>query len=118
MLIASAIAALFRGDHLVPALAVIATAPIFAWELSLGLWLVIKGFKPSPSPLAWHKRRLRRRGGRGRVTCACACHANRKPPARRVTPRQRLRCARGLGDRVCGPGSRRSGYANVREIAS
>jgi hypothetical protein len=25
----------------------IAAAPIFAWELSLGVWLVIKGFKPS-----------------------------------------------------------------------
>ena len=48
LLIASAIAALFRGDHPVPALAVIATVPIFAWELSLGLWLVIKGFKRSP----------------------------------------------------------------------
>jgi len=22
--------------------------PIFAWELSLGVWLVDKGFKPSP----------------------------------------------------------------------
>ena len=29
-------------------LAVIATIPIFVWELSLGLWLVLKGFKPSP----------------------------------------------------------------------
>lgn len=26
----------------------IAVAPIFVWELSLGVWLVIKGFKPSP----------------------------------------------------------------------
>jgi len=25
----------------------IATAPIFLWELSLGVWLVVKGFKPS-----------------------------------------------------------------------
>jgi hypothetical protein len=49
LLIASAIAALFRSDHPVPALAVIATVPIFAWELSLGLWLVIKGFKRSPN---------------------------------------------------------------------
>jgi LuxR family maltose regulon positive regulatory protein len=29
-------------------LAAIATAPIFLWELSLGVWLVVKGFKPSP----------------------------------------------------------------------
>ena len=26
----------------------IATLPIFVWELSLGVWLVVKGFKPSP----------------------------------------------------------------------
>ena len=26
----------------------IALAPIFFWELSLGVWLVLKGFKPSP----------------------------------------------------------------------
>jgi len=29
-------------------LAVVATVPIFLWELSLGLWLVVKGFKPFP----------------------------------------------------------------------
>ena len=27
---------------------VIATAPIFVWELSLGIYLMVKGFKPSP----------------------------------------------------------------------
>jgi uncharacterized protein DUF4386 len=27
---------------------VIAAAPIFVWELSLGVWLVVKGFRPSP----------------------------------------------------------------------
>ena len=32
----------------VTALAPIATAPIFGWELSLGVRLVVKGFKPSP----------------------------------------------------------------------
>ena len=26
----------------------VVAAPIFFWELSLGLYLVIKGFKPSP----------------------------------------------------------------------
>lgn len=25
----------------------LATAPIFVWELSLGVWLTVKGFKPS-----------------------------------------------------------------------
>jgi len=27
----------------------IATLPIFVWELSLGSYLVVKGFKPSPA---------------------------------------------------------------------
>jgi hypothetical protein len=48
LLIASATAALFRGNHPVTVLAAIATIPIFLWELSLGVWLVVKGFKPSP----------------------------------------------------------------------
>ena len=48
LLIASATATLFRGNDPVTALAAIATAPIFLWELSLGIWLVVKGFKPSP----------------------------------------------------------------------
>jgi hypothetical protein len=26
----------------------IATLPVAAWEFSLGVWLVVKGFKPSP----------------------------------------------------------------------
>jgi hypothetical protein len=27
----------------------ITTAPIFVWELSLGIYLVVKGFKPTPA---------------------------------------------------------------------
>jgi hypothetical protein len=48
LLIASATATVFRGNEPVTVLAAIATVPIFLWELSLGLWLVVKGFKPSP----------------------------------------------------------------------
>ncbi len=48
LLIASALAATFRNTDPVVPLTVIATVPIFFWELSLGLWLVIKGFKPCP----------------------------------------------------------------------
>jgi Domain of unknown function (DUF4386) len=48
LLIASATATLFRGNEPVTVLAAIATVPIFLWELSLGVWLVVKGFKPSP----------------------------------------------------------------------
>ena len=49
LLIAAVIATLFGGDigH-VSAFRAIATFPVAAWELSLGLWLVIKGFRPSP----------------------------------------------------------------------
>ena len=31
-----------------PAWAALAALPVAAWELSLGVWLVVKGFKPSP----------------------------------------------------------------------
>jgi Domain of unknown function (DUF4386) len=48
LLIASAIATLFRSGDPVTVLATIATIPIFLWELSLGVWLVVKGFRPSP----------------------------------------------------------------------
>ena len=48
LLIASAVVAVFRGNEPITALAAIATVPIFLWELSLGLWLVVKGFKASP----------------------------------------------------------------------
>jgi Domain of unknown function (DUF4386) len=48
LLIASATATLFRGNDPVTVLAAVATVPIFVWELSLGVWLVVKGFKPSP----------------------------------------------------------------------
>jgi len=48
LLIASATLALFRGNDPVTVLAAIATVPIFVWDLSLGVWLVvIKGFRPS-----------------------------------------------------------------------
>jgi hypothetical protein len=30
---------------------VILTLPVAAWELSLGVWLVVKGFKPAAIPV-------------------------------------------------------------------
>jgi hypothetical protein len=48
LLIASATATLFNSNDPITVLAAIATVPIFLWELSLGVWLVVKGFKPSP----------------------------------------------------------------------
>src|SRR5690348_5816774 len=49
LLIAAVIATLLGGDigH-VSALRAIGTLPVAAWEFSLGVWLVVKGFKPSP----------------------------------------------------------------------
>ena len=32
-------------------LVAIATLPVIAWEASLAIWLIVKGFKPSPIPL-------------------------------------------------------------------
>jgi hypothetical protein len=48
MLLASAIATFFGVHELDSAVHMIATGPIFVWELSLGIYLVVKGFKPSP----------------------------------------------------------------------
>jgi hypothetical protein len=46
ILIASVITTLFRVDHQVTVLA-LGFLPVAAWEFSLGVWLVVKGFKPS-----------------------------------------------------------------------
>jgi Domain of unknown function (DUF4386) len=48
LLIIAVIATLFRGTGHIPSLAVLAALPVAAWELSLGVWLVVKGFRPSP----------------------------------------------------------------------
>ena len=48
LLIIAVTATLFRGTVPPPSWAVLAAIPVAAWELSLGLWLVVKGFKPSP----------------------------------------------------------------------
>ena len=49
LLMTAVIATLLGGSigH-VSAFAAIATLPVAAWEFSLGVWLVVKGFKPSP----------------------------------------------------------------------
>ena len=48
ILIIAVIATLFRGTVPPPSWAALAALPVAAWELSLGVWLVVKGFKPSP----------------------------------------------------------------------
>jgi hypothetical protein len=47
LLMASSTATMFGLWDQVSAVALIATLPVAAWELSLGLWLVVKGFTPS-----------------------------------------------------------------------
>jgi Domain of unknown function (DUF4386) len=48
LLITSVITTMFRINDQILAFAAIATLPVAAWELSLGLWLVVKGFRPAP----------------------------------------------------------------------
>jgi hypothetical protein len=48
ILIIAVIATLLGGSVPPPSWAVLAAIPVAAWELSLGVWLVAKGFKPSP----------------------------------------------------------------------
>jgi peptidoglycan/LPS O-acetylase OafA/YrhL len=46
LLIASVAATIFGGIKL--GSPILAGLPIAAWEFSLGVWLVVKGFRPSP----------------------------------------------------------------------
>ena len=74
LLICTVIATLFGGFKLgSPELAAL---PVAAWELSLGVWLVVKGFRPSPitadmtaasTPLAYQRRRRLTVAQRGRA---------------------------------------------------
>ena len=48
LLIGAVIAALFGGIDQYSSLAALTALPVAAWELSLGVWLVVKGFRPSP----------------------------------------------------------------------
>jgi hypothetical protein len=48
LLFASSILVLFGFYEQLSVWGSIATIPEFLWELSLGIWLIVKGFKPSP----------------------------------------------------------------------
>lgn len=48
LLFAFATAVLFGVFEQVSAWGAVAALPVFAWEMSLALWMIIKGFKPSP----------------------------------------------------------------------
>jgi hypothetical protein len=48
LLLTADIATLFGGIGQHSAWALLGALPVAAWELSLGIWLVVKGFRPSP----------------------------------------------------------------------
>ena len=48
LLLTSVIATFFGLNELTSVWHLLATAPIFVWELSLGIYLIVKGFKPCP----------------------------------------------------------------------
>jgi hypothetical protein len=48
LLLTSTVATMFGVNHLGSVWSTIAVAPIFVWELSLGVYLAVKGFNPSP----------------------------------------------------------------------
>jgi Domain of unknown function (DUF4386) len=48
LLLAAVVAILFGGIEQVSVWTALATLPVAAWEFSLGVWLVTKGFRPSP----------------------------------------------------------------------
>ena len=48
LLIAGVMATLFAGTGHISSFQAIATLPVAAWEFSLGVWLVVKGFRPCP----------------------------------------------------------------------
>ena len=39
-----------RGNMQTSSWSGLATVPEFLWELSIGIWLIVKGFNPSPIP--------------------------------------------------------------------
>ena len=49
ILFASSTATLFGAYDQVSSWAILGALPIAIWEFSLGVWLVVKGFKPSPT---------------------------------------------------------------------
>lgn len=48
MIFASATAVMFGLYEQVSVWGSITALPVFAWEMTLAVWLIVKGFKPSP----------------------------------------------------------------------
>ena len=48
LLFAANFATLFGHNEQASGITMLATLPIASWELSVGTWMLVKGFKPSP----------------------------------------------------------------------
>jgi hypothetical protein len=48
VIFASATAVLFGLYEQISVWGSILAVPVFAWEMSLAIWMIVKGFKPSP----------------------------------------------------------------------
>lgn len=57
LIFASSIAVLFGLYEQVSTLGSIAAIPVFAWEMSLAVWLIAKGFKPSATTSSSNRHR-------------------------------------------------------------
>ena len=53
LLLASSAATLFSTNEQISGLSALLGLPIAAWELALGIWMIVKGFSPAP-PAASH----------------------------------------------------------------
>jgi hypothetical protein len=49
LVFASSTAVLFGAYEQLSGVAGVAAFPVFAWEMSLAVWMIVKGFKPSPA---------------------------------------------------------------------
>jgi hypothetical protein len=49
LLLAANIATVFGHNEQTSGLSMLATVPIALWELSIGIWMIIKGFRPAPA---------------------------------------------------------------------
>jgi hypothetical protein len=49
LLLTAAIATLFGVIEQISAWSLVATRPVAAWEFSVGVWMVVKGFNPVPT---------------------------------------------------------------------
>jgi hypothetical protein len=55
LLLTSDVAIYFSAYGAVTPIAVLAALPVAVFELSLGIYLIVKGFKPTPLPLAMRR---------------------------------------------------------------